>query len=321
MADFSKLKNARVLITGGSGFIGSHLTEELLRLGAKVTIVDDMTTGYASNLEAVRDQIEVIIGEIGQLLRFKRVNVADYDYLFHLAGNPYIPPSVENPDFDMYENFQTTFLLLEAMRAVGKENAPRIIYSSSAAVYGNPIHLPTAESDPTVPISPYGVSKLASERYIDVFSKIYGLAGVTVRFFSVYGPRQRKQVVFDLLRKLRANPDRLEIIGDGSQVRDFAFVTDVVQALLLAAAVAPGNGEVYNVASDISHSIKELALTWAEVCGLNPEIVYTGSVRPGDAEKWEVDLTSIRELGFEPKVNLKAGLIAIRDWYDATFSA
>ena len=307
---------SHVLVTGGAGFIGSYLVEHLVTVGACVTVIDNLSTGRLDNLQAVLPQIELIIGDLGDLLRLKRVSLADYEYVFHLAANPYIPPSVENPAFDFQANLYNTFMLLEALRHI--PGVPRLINVSSAGVYGNPARLPIRETDPTVPISPYGVSKLAGERYVAVYSQIYGIRATSLRFFSVYGPRQRKQVVYDLLCKLRADPTRIEVLGDGSQARDFTYVLDVVQAMMLAATVAPGQGEVYNVASGTTHSIAELVAAWCDVCGLAPEVVYTGQVRPGDAEKWVVDITRLKQLGFEAHTSLETGLAAIRDWYDAT---
>lgn len=305
-----------VLVTGGAGFIGSHLVERLVAVGAHVTVVDNLSTGRLDHLRAVLPQIELIIGDLGDILRFKRVKLDEYECVFHLAANSYIPPSVENPAFDFQANLYNTFMLLEALRHI--PGVPRLINLSSAGVYGNPARLPIRETDPTVPISPYGVSKLAGERYVAVYSQIYGLQATSLRFFSVYGPRQRKQVVYDLLCKLRADPTRIEVLGDGSQARDFIYVLDVVQAMMLAATVAPGQGEVFNVASGRTHSISELVAAWCNVCGLAPEVAYTGQVRPGDAEKWVVDITRLKQLGFEPQTSLETGLTAIRGWYDAT---
>ena len=135
----------------------------------------------------------------------------------------------------------------------------------------------------------------------------------------MYGPRQRKQVVFDILRKLRADPARIEILGDGSQERDFAYVQDVVQSLIVIATSAPGRGEAYNVASGTSHSISQLVNTWCKVLGLEPQITCTGQIRPGDAEKWSVDLSQIKQIGFQPQTSLEVGLVAVRDWYDQSF--
>lgn len=302
--------NSRILVTGGAGFIGSHLVEHLLSTGARVTVVDDLSTGRLDHLESVVRGVELLVGDLGDMLRLRRVKLDEYAFVFHLAANAYIPPSVSNPAFDFHANLRNTFALLEALRQTS--NAPGLVNTSSAAVYGNPTRLPIRETDPTIPIAPYGVSKLAGERYVAVYSQLYGLRAVSVRLFSIYGPRQRKQVVYDLFCKLRANPKRIEIHGDGSQARDFTYVADVVQALVLAATRAPNRGEVYNVATGATHTIAQLVEMCCRVSGLNPEIVYTGHVRPGDAEKWEVDISLLKALGFVPRADLEASLVATR---------
>ncbi|OGO06383.1 MAG: hypothetical protein A2Y73_07930 [Chloroflexi bacterium RBG_13_56_8] len=308
-------REKQVLVTGGAGFIGSHLVEHLVAGGAHVTVVDNLSTGRLDNLKLVLPRITLIVGDLGEVLRLKRVKLDDYQYVFHLAANAYIPISVENPVLDFQINLHNTLMLLEAMR--GTASAPRLLNVSSAAVYGNPARLPIQETDPIMPISPYGVSKLAGERYAAVYSQIYGLRATSVRLFSVYGPRQRKQVVYDLLRKLRTDPTRLEVLGNGLQARDFAYVLDVVQAMMLVAAEAPAQGEVYNVASGTTYTIAELVSAWCKVCGLSPEVAYTGHIRPGDAEEWVVDITRLRQLGFKARTSLEEGLAIIEDWYDA----
>jgi UDP-glucose 4-epimerase len=237
------MHDRRVLVTGGAGFIGSHLVEALVAGHNHVTVLDNLSTGSMANLARVQPQIEVIVGELGALLCAERMCLKRYSHIFHLAANAYIPPSVENPLWDFQTNLHNTILLLEALRRL--ETQPHVIFASSAAVYGNPVRMPISEDDPTVPISPYGVGKLAAERYLYVYSRTYGVRATTLRLFSIYGPRQRKQVVYDLLGKLLLAPHRLDVYGDGTQVRDFAYVDDVVQAMLLAALRAPGAGEVY----------------------------------------------------------------------------
>lgn len=304
-----------ILVTGGAGFIGSHLVEHMAAAGTPMTVVDNISTGRLENLQSIRPDVELVVGDLGDLLRLRRIRLDQYAFVFHLAGNSYIPPSVANPDFDFHENLHNTFRLLEALRHT--PNAPCLVNISSAAVYGNPAQLPIRETDPTFPIAPYGVSKLAGERYVAVYGQLYGIQASSVRLFSVYGPRQRKQVVYDLFRKLQANPQRLEILGDGSQARDFAYVSDVVQALALVATKAPHRGEVYNVASGTTHTIAELVQACCQVSGLTPEIVYTGQIRPGDADRWVVDITRLKELGFAARADLKSGLTATRNWHAA----
>ena len=295
-------------MTGGAGFIGSHLVEHLVAAGAPVTVVDNLSTGHLEHLQAAGSNVKLVVGDLGDVLRLNRIKLADYAFVFHLAANSYIPPSVANPAFDFHANLQNTFSLLEALRQT--PSAPGLVNVSSAAVYGNPARLPIREDDPTIPIAPYGVSKLAGERYVSVYSQLYGIRAVSVRLFSIYGPRQRKQVVYDFFCKLRANPKTLEILGDGSQARDFTYVADVVQALSLVATAAPNHGEVYNVASGATLTIAELVEACCRVSGLNPKIVYTGQIRPGDAEKWVVDISLLKQLGFEPRSELHAALAA-----------
>lgn len=304
----------RVLVTGGAGFIGSHLVEQLVTDGNEVTVIDDLSTGNPNNLESVRSDIELNVADLLDLLQSSQLTLEGYDIVYHLAANPYIPPSVERPEMDFRANLLTTFCLMEELRRCSAP--PRLVNVSSGAVYGNPIKLPISESDPTVPISPYGVSKLAAERYVSVFCQLYGISSSSVRLFSVYGPRQKKQVVFDFMEKLKNNPQELEIVGDGSQSRDFVYVEDVVDALILLSNKASGEGEVYNVASGKSHSIAELARLVCKVCGLDPHITYIGALRPGDAEKWEVNINMISSIGFKSKTSLYDGLSAIRYWYD-----
>jgi UDP-glucose 4-epimerase len=306
-------ENDHILVTGGAGFIGSHLVEQLVATGAHVTVVDNLLTGSLENLQAVLSRVKLLVGDMGDLLRLEQIKVDGFDYVFHLAANAYIPPSVENPFFDFQMNLYNPILLLEALRRA--KRAPRLVNISSAAVYGNPVRLPIRETDPTVPISPYGVSKLSIERYVAVYSQLYGLRATSLRFFSVYGPRQSKQVVYDLIRKLYANPKQLEVLGNGSQARDFTHVLDVVQAMFLAATKAPSQGEVYNVASGTTCTIAELVAKLSQLCHLTPRVAYTGHVRPGDAEKWEVDITRLKSLGFEAHVSLEAGLSSVLDWY------
>ena len=303
-----------VLVTGGAGFIGSHLVEYLVDLGARVTIVDNLSTGSEENIAGVRSRVELKEVDLDRFLADSQTDFSAFDIVFHLAANAYIPPSVENPVFDYETNLKNTFFLLEKIRQTA--SAPRLVNISTAGVYGNPVRLPISESDPAIPISPYGVSKLAGERYVAVYSDIYGLCANSLRYFSVYGPRQRKQVVFDFLEKLEKEPSRLVVLGDGTQERDFAYVTDVVRATVLVATAAPGRGEDYNVASGGTVSIGELAEAVCRIRGGQARVEYTGKIRPGDAEKWRVDISRIEELGFKPEISREEGLRNVVEWFD-----
>ena len=303
----------RVLVTGGAGFIGSYLVEQLVDAAATVIVVDDLSTGRRENLAHIKGQVDFRELDICQINWEHVLNEQPCDAIFHLAGNAYVPPSVEHPAWDYRLNLGGTFRLLETLR---KTQWPGVlIYASSAAVYGNPVRIPIREDDPTIPISPYGVAKLAAERYVAVYSQLYGLSAASLRFFSLYGPRQRKQVVYDLIEKLIRSPSELSMYGDGTQVRDFNYVADAVRAMVLVAGRGPLQGEVYNVASGQECSIRELAETLCRILEVQPRFVFNGSVRLGDPDKWSVDISRLAALGYQPQVSLEKGLRRTVEWY------
>jgi UDP-glucose 4-epimerase len=302
-----------VLVTGGAGFIGSHLVELLVEAGARVTVWDTMRSGRPENLGAVADSITLEERDVRDVDWQSYLAGEDTDVIFHFAANAYVPPSVESPAFDYELNFASTFRLLEALRQM--QWPGRMVFASSAAVYGNPVRVPIREGDPTVPISPYGVGKLAAERYLAVFAKLYGLNLASVRFFSAYGPRQRKQVIFDLLTKMSNDHDHLLIHGDGTQVRDFLYVKDAALSAMCVAGAAQLNGEAYNVGAGREYTIATLAKSLCDQTGLNPELSYTGTNRPGDPESLVVDITELERLGYKPRFEFEEGLASVVEWF------
>lgn len=300
---------ARVLVTGGAGFIGSCLVRRLVSLGAVLTVVDDFPTPTETGLPALVTKRKLRLPSS----EFRDIVVAgNFDVVFHLAGSSYVPPSLEDPVADLRNNAEVTLQVLEAVR----RHLPtaRLIYTSSAAVYGNPEKLPISEDDLPAPISPYGVSKLAAETYVSLYATLFGLRTASLRPFSVYGPGQRKQVVFDLIAKVRANPREVDVYGTGDEMRDFIYVEDLVTALLQVASKGGLKGETYNAASGEGTTIHQLVETIASVLGARPHVRYSGQVRPGDALRWLADTSRLKTLGFRSSVTLKQGIREVVGW-------
>ena len=310
--DRAAFRDARILVTGGAGFIGRHLTSALLAGGAEVVVVDERplpTNGEPRRSLSTR---QVSMGSPAFAACFRQDG--PFDYIFHLAARAYAADSVNAPYGDFITNLVATVDLLEQLRAL--KASGRLIFASSAAVYGNPAKLPVEESDVTVPISPYGVSKLAAERYVAVYARLYQLPAASLRLFSVYGPYQTKQVVYDFFAKLRASPQRLVVEGDGTQVRDLVYVADVVRAFLAVAARGRGDGFAYNVASGVGTSTADLAQRIIRVHQAEATIAFTGSTRPGDPERWVGSCEPLAALGGAPIHSLDEGLQATAHWFN-----
>jgi UDP-glucose 4-epimerase len=315
----SAFKGKQVLVTGGCGFIGSRLVEHLVAQGAAVWVLDNLQAGVPSNLNSVRNQVNLVIGDVRDPACVKRVvGLSHPAYVFHLAANASVPGSVENPAYDFETNSAGTFALFNALHKDG--HSEKIILASSGAVYGQPQVFPIVEEHPWEPISPYGASKVGAETTARMFHRVYGLPVVTARIFNTYGPRMARFVILDFLRKLRNNPRVLEILGNGQQIRDFTFVTDTVQGLMLLAE----NGlpsEAYNLSSGSSVSVTEMAHMLIAALGLTDEtrITYTGSSWTGDAQRWVVSIEKISRLGYLPAVDLEKGLAQTIQWYQTQF--
>jgi UDP-glucose 4-epimerase len=311
--NIERFDRLRVLVTGGAGFIGSHLVEGLVARGARVSVADDLSTGHQGNLAAVTDDADFHALDLAKDDLSSLLVAGRFELVFHLAANGYVPPSVEDPRFDLERNVLATFNLLEGLRELLPD--AHLVNASSAAVYGEGVRMPMHEDDATFPLSPYGVSKLAAERYVAVYAHVYGLRTTSVRLFPVYGPRLRKQVIYDLMSKIEANPDELFIHGDGTQVRDFNHVTNVVHALLRIAQFGRRQGDVYNVASGERVAIGDLARMICTRMGVSPRFVYSGSVRPGEAQSWRADISLLESLGYRSQLGLSDGLSETVAWF------
>lgn len=300
---------SRVLVTGGAGFIGSHLVGRLISEGFEVNVLDDFSTGSLKNIKDHLDRphLNVIKGDVRRRDDV-RIALKDVDYVFHLAAIANIDISMRRPKLVNDVNvFGTLNLLLESLRF----NVERFIFTSSCAVYGEPVYLPIDEDHPTNPVSPYGVSKLSAEYYCRVFHKAYGLETVILRLFNVYGPRQERSpyggVIAKFINALR-NGETPVIFGDGEQTRDFIYVDDVVEALILASKSDGCAGMTFNVGSGIETSINQLAEKLIKIFGLNIKPIHL-EPRTGDVRRSRANINKAKEiLGFRVKTPMEVGL-------------
>jgi nucleoside-diphosphate-sugar epimerase len=298
-----------VLITGAAGFIAGHLARALSFVPCGLVLVDKFPIPALAGASAAIEtwQIDISGGDFVGALAERR-----FDFVFHFAGNANVHNSVLAPRQDFDINAVATVAMLEAMREA--KQSGKFIFASSASVYGNPRRLPADENDPTQPISPYGVSKLAAERYVDVYCKLYGLRGVSLRMFSPFGPGLRKQIIFDLTRKLIRDPRRIDVLGDGSQTRDFIYIDDVVSATLCIATRGKSHGDVYNVGTGTETSVAEVVGKLVNLVGRDTQVRYTGSQNQGYADHWRSNVDRLAALGWKPAFPLEQGLRQTVEW-------
>ena len=318
--DWTKLhgdafRGARCLVTGGAGFIGSHVVEALSALGARVVVLDNLIGGERGNVERFKpDFVEGSILDGDAVARAAR----DCRYLFHLAALGSVPHSVEKP-LEYHEVDATgTVKVLEAARRAGVH---RVMYSASSSAYGDSEELPKRETMPPNPRSPYASAKLAGEAYMSAYAGCYGIDTVSLRYFNIFGPRQNPNsayaAVIAAFAKAVTAGKPPTIFGDGEQSRDFTFVHNAVHANLLAArATKKLNGDVVNVACGVRVSVNELAPMMCEMFGRPDLKPVHAPERAGDVKHSQADLTKVRQvLGYEPVVNFRDGLRATVEWY------
>jgi nucleoside-diphosphate-sugar epimerase len=300
------------LVTGAAGFIGSHLSERLLADGRAVIGVDRLSDYYdpaikASRVDELRSHpdftfVEADLRDVAAPALLEGVRV-----VYHLAGQPGVRPSWGR-DFEIYanDNVMATQALLEAAKEASLE---RLVYASSSSVYGNAERFPTSESDRPQPLSPYGVTKLAAEHLCHLYAKSYGVPAVSLRYFSVYGPRQRPDMGFHRFIRSASSGELVRIFGDGRQTRDFTYVADVVEATV-AAGRSGGIGEVYNVAGGSRVSVLEILDILGRILDTHVAREHEDAAR-GDARDTSGDITkAARDLGYAPRVSLEEGLAA-----------
>jgi nucleoside-diphosphate-sugar epimerase len=312
----------RCLVTGGAGFIGSHLTDRLVKDGHEVTVFDNLATGLESNLDSVRSRIQFINGDLRNL-EVVREAVDAQDVIFHLGALGSVPRSIDDPITTNAVNVNGTLNILVAARDSGVK---RLIYASSSSVYGDTPVLPKVETMPMRPLSPYALSKVTAEEYFRVFHSVYGLETVSLRYFNVFGPRQRPDsqyaAVIPKFVTALLNNQAPTVHGDGTQSRDFTFVQNNVEANILA-ATAPAEkvaGKVFNIACDGQHSLLELIELIQNSIGssINPVFVAT---RAGDVRDSRADIRAARHaFGYNPNIGFKDGMsITIKAFQDQFF--
>ena len=291
----------KALISGGAGFIGSHLVDALLGHGHEVVVLDNFSTGRPQNLEHVSDKIKSVQCDISQMGEWN-VNFSGVDWVFHLAALADIVPSIEKP-IDYFEsNVQGTFNVLEVCR---QHRVKRFLYAASSSCYGIPDEYPTPESSEIKPQYPYALTKYLGEEIVMHWCKVYGLPAVSLRLFNVYGPRSRTSgtygAVFGVFLAQKLAGKLFTVVGDGTQTRDFTYVTDVVDALIFAAE-SNVSGEVINIGSDNTYSVNRLV----ELLG--GDIVHIPK-RPGEPDCTWADITKAKKLlGWEPKISFEKGV-------------
>jgi UDP-glucose 4-epimerase len=303
----------RILVTGGCGFIGSHLVEALVAdPDHQVTVVDDLSSGRREAIAAVADRIDLVVADLRDVLDDV---LPGTDEVWHLAANPEVRTGETDPAAHYDANVDVTWQLLEGMRRHGVR---RLGFTSTSTVYGNATVLPTPEDyGPLLPISVYGGCKLACEALIAAHAGTFGLDAWLFRFANVVGPRSTHGVTYDFVHKLRRDPDRLEILGDGTQTKSYVHVSDTVSGMLHAARHAPPGVHPYNVGSLDAIPVTELARVVAEEMALDPVFSFSGGTRDGagwtgDVKRMGLDVTTLRHLGpgWEPR---HASAAAVRD--------
>ncbi|MCK4409154.1 MAG: SDR family oxidoreductase [Candidatus Eisenbacteria sp.] len=304
-----------MLVTGGAGFIGSHIVERLVGLGHEARVLDDFSTGRRENLSPFEDSIDIIEGDIRDVSSVERA-VKGVEFVFHEAALASVPRSVADPTSNNDVNVTGTLNLLVASRDAGVR---RFVYASSSSVYGDSPELPKRESMLPSPESPYAASKLAAENYCRIFSSLYGLECVSLRYFNVFGPRQdpgsEYSAVVPLFVTAILEGTPPTIYGDGEQSRDFTYVANVVDANMLALSADGAAGEVFNIACGRTSTINELLASVQRIAGTSLTSHHTDP-RPGDVKHSFADISKAEgTLGLVPKISFDEGLTLTVDWF------
>lgn len=304
------------LVTGGAGFIGSHIAAALIANGVRVRIIDDLSTGYRENISELGGDVDFVHASAADENALRKA-LEDVELVFHEAAIPSVPRSVESPRQTHIASVDSTFSLLLAAR---ERRVKRIVYAASSSAYGDQPTLPKVEDMLPEPLSPYAVAKLVGEYYCQVFTRVYGLETVSLRYFNVFGPRQDPSSQYSgvISRFIAAllSGERPVIYGDGEQSRDFTYIANVVDANLRAAETTKGIGAVINIANGERISLNELLKEVQELTNTTKASVEYKPPRAGDVLHSLADITRAREmLGFQPRIGLREGLQLTIEWW------
>jgi nucleoside-diphosphate-sugar epimerase len=304
------------LVTGGAGFIGSHIASALASAGARVRIIDDLSTGYRENLEEIKGDLDFVHASLADEEALRKA-LEDVELVFHEAAIPSVPRSVENPRQTHIASVESTFSLLLAAR---DKKVRRVVYAASSSAYGDQPTLPKIEDMLPEPLSPYAVAKLVGELYCQVFARVYGLETISLRYFNVFGPRQDPSSQYSgvISRFIGAllKGERPVIYGDGEQSRDFTYIANVVDANLKASETTQGIGQVINIANGERVSLNQLLGELKSLTDKHEVVVDYQEPRAGDVKHSLADISRARKLlGFEPRVGLRSGLQMTIDWW------
>jgi UDP-N-acetylglucosamine/UDP-N-acetyl-alpha-D-glucosaminouronate 4-epimerase len=311
---------AHYLVTGGAGFIGSHLTEELVRRGHRVRVADSLVTGHRANLDHISG-VEFLEGDLADLA-FARKSVDGCGVVLHQAAIPSVPRSVQDPIASNTANVDATLNVLVAARDAGVK---RVVFAASSSAYGDTPTLPKHEEMPTNPLSPYALQKVVGEQYLQMFTRLYGLETVSIRYFNVFGPRQDPSSpysgVISVFATALLDNRSPRIYGDGKQTRDFTYVANVVDGVLRACEAPRASGEIINVATGGRISLNDLFYAMRDVVGGTLEPTYA-EPRKGDVRDSQADIRKAKTLlGYEPIVPFEEGISRTIEWYRAVRAA
>lgn len=304
------------LVTGGAGFIGSHIASALVESGATVRVIDNLSTGYEKNIEAIGADVDFVKADVADEQTLNKI-LSDVELIFHEAAIPSVPRSVDRPTETHKASVDATFKLLLAAR---DRRVRRVVYAASSSAYGDQPELPKSEDMKPAPLSPYAVAKLVGEYYCQVFTRVYGLETVSLRYFNVFGPRQdptsEYSGVISRFMSALISEEQPVIYGDGEQSRDFTYISNVVEANLRAAESSRAVGEIINIANGHRTTLNELLDAMKAVTGKTNASARHEAPRAGDVRDSLADLTRARALlGYEPRVSLEDGLRLTFDWW------